>query len=322
MVPTRSRSSRASKRSGSDRACTSARPVRPVCTTWSTRSSTTPSTRPWPVTARRIDVTLLPDGGCEVVDDGRGIPVDKMSEPGRQVGRRGRADRAARRRQVRRRRLQGVRRPPRRRRLGRQRPVEARRGRDRPRRHPPRDEVRRRRQARSSALHEAGPAPDGRTGTTVRFWPDGDGLRRDPLPGPDPHRAIPDDGVPQRRPRDPLPRSSAPTATMPSSSATTAASATSSATSTPPRKRCSPTSATSSRSRTTDGGRDRVPVEHRLQHRRHPLLRQRHHHHRRRHARGGLQEVPHQLGQQVRQGQGPPQGEGRPTSRARTSARA
>ena len=26
--------------------------------------------------ATRIDVTLLADGGCEVVDDGRGIPVD------------------------------------------------------------------------------------------------------------------------------------------------------------------------------------------------------------------------------------------------------
>ena len=29
----------------------------------------------------RIDVTLLPDGGCEVRDDGRGIPVDPMSDP-------------------------------------------------------------------------------------------------------------------------------------------------------------------------------------------------------------------------------------------------
>jgi DNA gyrase subunit B len=29
----------------------------------------------------RIDVTLLPDGGCEVVDDGRGIPVDPMKDP-------------------------------------------------------------------------------------------------------------------------------------------------------------------------------------------------------------------------------------------------
>jgi DNA gyrase subunit B len=31
--------------------------------------------------ATRIDVTLLADGGCEVVDDGRGIPVDKMKDP-------------------------------------------------------------------------------------------------------------------------------------------------------------------------------------------------------------------------------------------------
>ena len=29
----------------------------------------------------RIDVTLLADGGCEVVDDGRGIPVDPMKDP-------------------------------------------------------------------------------------------------------------------------------------------------------------------------------------------------------------------------------------------------
>ena len=29
----------------------------------------------------RIDITLLPDGGCEVVDDGRGIPVDPMKDP-------------------------------------------------------------------------------------------------------------------------------------------------------------------------------------------------------------------------------------------------
>ena len=31
--------------------------------------------------ASRIDVTLLPDGGCEVVDDGRGIPVDTTDDP-------------------------------------------------------------------------------------------------------------------------------------------------------------------------------------------------------------------------------------------------
>src|SRR5215471_18994676 len=29
----------------------------------------------------RIDVTLLADGGCEVVDDGRGIPVGAMKDP-------------------------------------------------------------------------------------------------------------------------------------------------------------------------------------------------------------------------------------------------
>ena len=31
--------------------------------------------------ASRIDVTLLPDGSCEVVDDGRGIPVDSTNDP-------------------------------------------------------------------------------------------------------------------------------------------------------------------------------------------------------------------------------------------------
>ncbi len=66
----------------------------------------------------RIDVTLLADGGCRVVDNGRGIPVDPYPRPaqGQERGR-GRAHRAARRRQVRRRRLQGLGRPPRRRRV-------------------------------------------------------------------------------------------------------------------------------------------------------------------------------------------------------------
>jgi DNA gyrase subunit B len=31
--------------------------------------------------ASRIDVTLLADGGCEVIDDGRGIPVDPSTDP-------------------------------------------------------------------------------------------------------------------------------------------------------------------------------------------------------------------------------------------------
>ncbi len=81
----------------------------------------------------RIEVTLLADGGVRVVDNGRGIPVDERRERG-QAGGRGRAHRPARRRQVRRRRLQGLRRPARRRCLGRQRAVPEARRRDPPRR--------------------------------------------------------------------------------------------------------------------------------------------------------------------------------------------
>ena len=87
-APSRSPSSRGWRRSASGPACTSGRPANAVCTTWCGRSSTTPSTRRWPVTATRIDVVLLADGGVRVIDNGRGFPVDlhpKLKKPGVEV---------------------------------------------------------------------------------------------------------------------------------------------------------------------------------------------------------------------------------------------
>ena len=60
-TPRTSPSSRASRRSASGPACTSARPASEGCTTSSTRSWTTPSTRRSPGTATRVDVTIHPD---------------------------------------------------------------------------------------------------------------------------------------------------------------------------------------------------------------------------------------------------------------------
>ena len=70
------------------------------------------------------------DGTVTVQDDGRGVPVGQALD--RQGRPRGRPHRPPRRRQVRRRRLQGLRRPPRRRRERRQRPVRVAARRDRP----------------------------------------------------------------------------------------------------------------------------------------------------------------------------------------------
>ena len=124
--------------------------------------------------ATRIDVTLLPDGGCRVVDNGRGIPVDPHPEVSRQVRGRDRAHDAPRRRQVRRRGLQDLRRPARRRRLGRERALAPPRDGDPPRRRPLLDGVRRRRRARRRAgAHRRlrrERARRSRSGPTRRSW--------------------------------------------------------------------------------------------------------------------------------------------------------
>ena len=54
----------------------------PVCTTWCMRSWTTPSTRPWPATARRSHVTINEGDIITVTDNGRGIPVDIQPQTG------------------------------------------------------------------------------------------------------------------------------------------------------------------------------------------------------------------------------------------------
>ena len=81
-APTRSRCSRASRRCAAVPACTSATPPPAACTTWSTRSSTTASTRPWPASASTSTSGSPPDEGILVTDDGRGIPVDEVPGQG------------------------------------------------------------------------------------------------------------------------------------------------------------------------------------------------------------------------------------------------
>ena len=135
----------------------------------------------------RIVLTLLADGGVRVEDNGRGIPTDTapgQELPGADAG----ADRPARRRQVRRRRLQGLRRPARRRHLGRQRAVD-------------RASSPRSRTAAASwrqefevgdptgPLVEVGTMAEGeRTGTTITFYPSPDDLRDDDVLARDDHR--------------------------------------------------------------------------------------------------------------------------------------
>ena len=114
---------RASRRCACGRACTSATPTTaPACTTWCSRSSTTRSTRRWPA---------MPTGSRSRINADGSVTVDRQwpRHPGRhprgrgRLRRRGHHDRAARRREVQPELLQGLGRPARRRRLGRQRAV-------------------------------------------------------------------------------------------------------------------------------------------------------------------------------------------------------
>ena len=69
-----------------------------------------------------VTVTLNSDGSCTVTDNGRGIPTDIHTERGH-FGGRSHHDPASCRRKIRPEFLQGLRRPARRRRFGRQRAV-------------------------------------------------------------------------------------------------------------------------------------------------------------------------------------------------------
>ncbi len=276
-------------------------------TTSSTRWSTTPWTRPWPATATRIDVTLLADGGCEVTDDGRGIPVDMKSKgksaaevvltvlhAGGKFGGEGYKVSGG---------LHGV-------------------GVSVVNALSERCEVEIDRDGKrhfmdfakggkvQTKLKVVGNAPRGRTGTTVRFWPDPTifdevDFRAQTLVERLQMMAFLNKGL-EIRLKDERDPEAEPVVFRYAGGIVDFVkhvNAVQGGAVQPGRLLRA--------GRGGHGGGARVPVEHGLQRRRPALLRQRHQHHRGRDARGGVQEGPHQRGQQVRPGQGPAQGEGR-----------
>ena len=246
--------------------------------------------------ATRIDVTLLADGGCRVSDNGRGIPVDPHPENTQEVRGRDRADHAPRRREVRRRGLQDLRRPPRRRACRsstRCRPASSSRstataasGR------------RRTRTAGTPPAASCGRPTRSGPGTIVTFWPDPavfeeTEFRAQTLIERLREMAFLNKGLEIRfndERTDPVTEQ-----TFKSNGGIVDFVKHLNASKEPLFKRVVSFEETGERLR----GRDRDAVEHRLL-RGHPLVREQHRHDRGRHARGGLQEGPHQRGEQVR----------------------
>ena len=243
----------------------------------------------------------------------RGHPRRPAPEEPQDVDGGDRADHAARRREVRRQGLPGLRGPARRGHLGGQRPVHPADPRDRPGRPALGGRVRKGREDQAEdrgrrarperPVHRRAPHGHHRHLLAGRLH-----LRRDRVPGPDHHRAHADHGLLEQGPRDPLHRR----AHRPGAQDDVQVRRRHRRLRQAPQRVQGVAVPQGGRLRRVRGGprsRDRPAVEHRLP-RVDPLLRQRHLHHRGRHARGGLLQGPDQRRQPLRPGPQPLEGEG------------